>query len=115
MQSKKGPSFIVGAAVGAIAIMVFSLSMGWVVTSGLAKTSAAGKSETAVIDSLVPICLHQFKAHDNATSNLLALKKLDTWEREGYVSDKGWATMPGSTSPRSGVARECAAQLIAMG
>jgi len=115
MQSKRRYVFAIGATLGAVSMMILSLSTGWVVTSGLAKTSATNMSQSAVIDSLVPICIHQFKAHDSAANSLLALKKMETWEREGYVSDKGWATMPGSTSPARGVARECASQLIAMG
>ena len=115
MQSKKGSVFAIGATLGAVAIMILSLSMGWVVTSGLAKTSAKDMSQSAVIDSLVPICMHQFKAHESAANSLVALKKMETWEREGYVSDKGWATMPGSSTPARGVARECASRLIAMG
>ncbi len=69
-------------------------------------------SGQAVQNQLAPICVHQFNEQANRTNRLEALRKLAEWKREKFVDDGGWATMPGSDSSVSGVARLCAANLI---
>ena len=103
--------FVIGGITGAILFMAVSFSLGWVVSSGRAHATAQETSEKAVIDHLVPICLHQFRAQADSASKLDALRGLDRWKREDFVRDQGWSTMPGSDSPAAGVARECAARL----
>jgi len=103
--------FLFGAAVGAIALITTGFSMGWVVTSGSARATAALMSERAVKDQLVPICVHQFRFEADSASKLAKLRDLGEWQREGFVKAEGWATMPGSNSPAAGVARECAARI----
>lgn len=110
---KGGFSFILGAAIGAVLFAVVSITAGWVVTSGRASASANEMSIQAVKDQLVPVCVHQARADLGITDKLAALKNTDQWQREGFVVKQGWATMPGSDSQATGVARECAAQLVA--
>ena len=45
------------------------------------------------------------------------LTKVDTWRRENYIKESGFATPPGSTSPNPAVADACAntlSKIIAM-
>lgn len=103
--------FLFGAAVGALVLMTVGFSMGWVVTSGSASATATQLSERAVKDQLVPICVHQFSFEADSASKLVKLRGMGEWQREGFVKAEGWATMPGSDSPATGVARECAARI----
>ncbi len=113
MPKKRAIPFILGSAIGAIGIMIVSFSMGWVVTSGRANASATEMSAQTVKDQLAAICLYQFNAQASHMDNIKALGALKEWEREPFISKGGWATMPGSDSPVSGVAQQCAKLLIA--
>jgi hypothetical protein len=45
------------------------------------------------------------------------LTKVDTWRRDNYIKESGFATPPGSTSPNPAVADACAdalSKIIAM-
>ena len=44
---------------------------------------------------------------------LEALKHANSWMRGSFVTDQGWATMPGADKPGAGVAVECAIQILA--
>lgn len=103
--------FMLGGVTGVILFMAVSLSLGWVVTSGRANATVKETSQQAVIDQLVPICLHQFRGQADSASKLDTLRHLEQWKREDFVRDQGWSTMPGSKSSVAGVARECAARL----
>jgi hypothetical protein len=103
--------FLFSGIAGAILVVTVSIAMGWIVTSGRAHATAEEMSEQAVKDQLVPTCLHQFHSQADSASKLETLRGLGQWKREGFVTDQGWATMPGSDAPAVGVARECAARL----
>ena len=111
MSKKQTQVFLFGGVAGALLFAVLGFSMGWVVTSGHANAMAAEMSSEAVKNQLVPICVHQFDGQADRAGQLVALRGLGQWEREGFVSEHGWATMPGSAAPESGVARACAAHL----
>jgi hypothetical protein len=111
MSNKNTTPFLLGGATGAILVVLVSFAMGWVVTSGRAHATAKEMSEQAVKDQLVPTCLYQFRSQADSASKLDTLRGLGEWKREGFVTDQGWATMPGSDAPAVGVARECAARL----
>jgi hypothetical protein len=104
--------FIICGIIGAIFISVLGLSMGWVVTSGRAHADASEIAADAVKEQLVPICVYQFRTDADQKNNLADLQKLQNWEREGFVRDHGWATMPGSGSPVAGIAMQCARRIV---
>ena len=111
MSKKQGILFFWGGVTGAALFSILAFSMGWVVTSGSAQALAREMSAEAVKQQLVPICLRQFDAQADKASQLDKLRGLERWEREGFVTEQGWATMPGGNGPEIGVARECAARL----
>ena len=41
-------------------------------------------------------------------ASLVELKKANSWQQGAYVEKGGWATMPGSSSADSAVAKACA-------
>ena len=112
ISGTRGIIFLLGSgAIGAILIIIVGLAMGWVVTSGRANASAIEMSDKAVQAQLSKICMHQFKADGASAENLVTIKSLNSWEKEKFVEEHGWATMPGSDSSFSGVARICATTL----
>lgn len=111
MSKKQGWIFLFGGATGGLLFAILGFSMGWIVTSGHASATVAEMSAEAVKDQLVPICVYQFDGQADRDGQLKKLLSLGKWEREGFVTEHGWATMPGSDSPASGVARACAERL----
>jgi hypothetical protein len=61
-----------------------------------------------VVAALAPICVVQFQEKPDSAMQLAELKKISSYEQTSFVEKAGWATMPGSTAPGSGVARACA-------
>jgi hypothetical protein len=104
--------FLWGAAAGAITLAVVGFNWGGWVTGGTAEKAAASHAELALVSALTPICVSQFQASPKAQASLAALKETKSWERGDYVSERGWATMPGSTAkPNRQVATACAEAL----
>lgn len=76
------------------------------------KKVANERADSAVVASLVPICVDKFRQVANATANLNESNKISyAWDRSTFVEKGGWATMPGAASPDSTVARACAEML----
>ena len=105
--------FLWGAATGAALLAFVGFNMGGWVTGDTSAKIAVDRATAATVSALTPVCVAQFKTSANATANLAALKKTDTWQRGEYVSKGGWATLPGSTTePNSAVASACAEALM---
>lgn len=97
-----------GAVGGAIALAIVGFTWGGWVTGGKSEAQAKDRAEAEVVRVLAPICADRFMHQANATQSLDELKKVDSWNRGSFVEKGGWATMPGSNSASSGVARACA-------
>jgi hypothetical protein len=96
-----------GAIGGAIALAVIGFTWGGWVTGGNATEAAGQTARTAVIAALAPICATQFRDQADAAGKLAELKALSSYERSDFIVKGGWATMPGSEAPVSGVAYSC--------
>ena len=103
--------FLWGGAVGAMLLLIFIFSAGWVVTSGSAQMKAEKMVSSALMDRLAPISVAQFMQDPNREERLSEMKKLDSWKRGEYVQKQGWATMPGEKHADIGIADECARRL----
>jgi hypothetical protein len=103
-----------GAAVGVVATLVVGFGWGGWMLGGSAKTLAESRANSAVAAAVAPICVEQFQHSADASANLTALKKVDTWEQAGFVEKGGWAVMPGSKTVDDGVPQACAALLRAL-
>src|SRR5882672_10039210 len=98
-----------GAVGGAAALAIVGFTFGGWVTGGKATELARQQAEKAVIAALAPICVDNFRHAKNADENLGKLKAISySWEKGTYVSQGGWATLPGNTEPNSAVAQACA-------
>ena len=98
-----------GAVGGAAGLALVGFAFGGWVTGGTAKEMARQQSDKAVIAALAPICVDKFRHASNANENLGKLKAISySWEKGTYVSQGGWATLPGNNEPNQGVAQACA-------
>ena len=104
--------FVWGAVVGAVVILIFVFSVGWVVTSSSAQNTAEEMAESAVVGHLASIAVVQFLQDPNKEERFKELEKTSSYMRDDFIEKGGWATMPGSESPVYGVAAECARRLM---
>src|SRR5260221_1110772 len=105
--------WIQGAVGGAIVLAIVGFSWGGWVTGGTAAKNSAAASHDAVVAALAPICVERFRAQPDAVAQAAALVKTSSWERGSTVEKSGFATMPGSKTTDSDVARACAEILAA--
>lgn len=105
--------FLWGAAMGALALVIAGFSWGGWVTGSTAEKLAGKHADAAIVTALTPVCVDQFQRSANAAANLVELKAIDrSWDQRKYVSEGGWATMPGSTTtPDRNLATACAEEL----
>ena len=101
-----------GIAIGAIALLIVVFWTGWVVTSNKAESQGKQMAAEAVVEVLAPICVEQFTQDPNKAERLEALKGKSSYQRDDYVEEIGWATMPAAESPVRGVADACAKRIL---
>lgn len=111
LQGDSLKRLVQGAVVGAVATMIVGFNWGGWMLGSSAKTLADTTARGAVVAAVAPICVDQFRRSSDAVAHLTELKKVSTWEQASFVEKGGWAVMPGSTSPDSGVAQACATLL----
>lgn len=105
--------FLWGAGAGAAALAIVGFAWGGWMTGSAAEELAAARADQAVVATLTPICVSQFRKDPNAKASLAALKKEENWRQGDYVRDGGWATMPGGgEEPSRQVASACAEALL---
>ena len=104
--------FCLGSVIGAL-IVGFTWG-GWV-TGGSARGMAVRSGKDAVVQRLAPICVYQFNQDPEKDQKLTELKEMSVYQRDDYVEEQGWATMPGEEEPDSKVAGECAKLLMQIG
>ena len=114
MKKEVVKPLIWGIAIGAIALLIVIFWTGWVVTSGKAETQGEQMATEAVIEALAPICVEQFAQDPNKAERLEALKEKSSYQRDDYVEEIGWATMPGAESSVRGVADACAKRILGL-
>ena len=66
----------------------------------------------AAVEVLAPICVEQFAQDPKKVERLEALKEKSSYQRDDYVEEIGWATMPAAESPVRGVADACAKRIL---
>ena len=111
---KKSRVFWIAIVVIVLTIFLGFTRGGW--TTGTSAEEMAEKSaQSAVVARLAPICVAQFNADGQGTAKLTELKALSSYKRATFVTEQGWATMPGETAPDKQVASACANQLVNIG
>jgi hypothetical protein len=108
----KVESVMWGAVGGAGALAFVGFMFGGWVTGGKATEMARQQADKAVVAALAPICVDKFRHAKNVDENLGKLNAISySWEKGTYVSQGGWATLPGNNEPNSAVAQACAEML----
>jgi len=108
LQGESLTRLLQGAAAGAVATLIVGFNWGGWVTGGTAKEMEQKSMTTALVAALAPICVEKFQRSADAATNLIALKKVSSWQQGSFISDGGWATSPGGDSAKSAVADACA-------
>jgi hypothetical protein len=103
-----------GAAVGAVATLFVGFYWGGWVTGGSAKDMVQRSTTSAVVTALSPICVDKFQHSAEAATNMLELKKVSSYQQGSFIEKGGWATLPGSETANSAVARACAEMLSSL-
>lgn len=97
------------AIIGTIALtMLVGFNWGGWVTGGTAQKMGTTMAQAAVVQRLTPICVVQFNQDPDKTQKLIEFNEVRNYERDDYVKEQGWATMPGEDQPDSKVADACA-------
>jgi hypothetical protein len=95
-----------GVAAGAIATIVIGFYWGGWTLSSTAQIRIKNAEQASVVRVLAPICADKFKRSADATANLQAINKADSWKRDEMIEKAGWTTFPGS-EPDPKVAEAC--------
>jgi hypothetical protein len=103
-----------GAALGAVATLIVGFYWGGWVTGGTAKDMVQRSTTSAVISALSPICVDKFQHSAEAVTNMVELKKVSSYQQGSFIEKGGWATLPGSDTANSSVARACAEMLSSL-
>jgi hypothetical protein len=111
--TKKAVFWIAAAAV--IVTLIVGFNWGGWVTGGSARSMSDVAAEAAVVQRLAPICVAQFNQDPAKEQKLSALNEAKAYERDDYVRDQGWATMPGEEEPDRKVSEACAKLLMQVG
>lgn len=99
-------------AVGSVvATLILGFGFGGWVTGGTAQKMASEAATKARQQLAAAVCVEEFMGAADAASRLEKLKKASWYERDGLISDGGWATMPDRKEPNSTVASLCASRL----
>ena len=80
---------------------------GWE-TSSASQRTATTTANDAVAQRLATICVAQSQQDPAQAEKLVELKTGTSYAQTSFVSDQGWATMPGEELPENKVAAECA-------
>ncbi|MEJ2559812.1 MAG: hypothetical protein P8186_27065 [Anaerolineae bacterium] len=109
VRDQKKVSLVFGFAVAAVVLtLIVGFNWGGWVTGGTAQAMA----NDAVVQRLAPICVAQFDQDPGNQQKLSELKAKRSYQRDDYVIEQGWATLPGDQKPDSKVADACAKLLM---
>jgi hypothetical protein len=108
-KARASKKVVFWAIIGAIVLtMIGGFNWGGWMTAGTAQEMA----EAAVVQRLAPICVDQFNQDPGKGQKLIEFNETRNYQRDDYVRDQGWATMPGEENPDSKVADACAKLLV---
>ena len=109
LQGESLKRLLQGAAAGAIATIIIGFSWGGWMLGSTAKKLATDDTRSAIVTIAAPACAEHFvnKANDEKWAEH---QKVDTWRRDTYIKDAGYATVAGLVndySTSSAIADAC--------
>jgi hypothetical protein len=97
------------AIIGSVVLTIIAgFNWGGWVTTGTAQEMA----DAAVVQRLAPICIDQFNQDPGKGQKLIEFNKARNYQKDDYVMEQGWATMPGEENPDNKVADACVKLLV---
>ncbi len=111
-EARATKKVVFGFAVAAVVLtLIVGFNWGGWVTGGTAQAMA----NDAVVQRLASICVAQFDQDPGNGQKLSELKEKNSYQRDDYVKEQGWATLPGDEKPDGKVADACAKLLMQIG
>ena len=111
LQGESLKRLLQGAAAGAVVAMVVGFNWGGWVLGSTADKMATERVTTALVAVATPVCVDKFQHQPGVQAKWAELKAIDTWRRDSYITESGFATPAGSTAPNRDVASACALAL----
>ena len=102
-----------GFVVGAFTIGILGFAVAGWMTTAQSRERGTAQAKAAVAAALAPICADRFRHESGYATNLVALKKVESWSQAAFIEKGGWATWPGSSEPTPDTASACVALLMA--
>jgi len=106
LQGESLTRLLQGAFAGFLATVVIGFGWGGWTLGSTARETAAKSAAIAVVTVLAPMCADKFRQASDSPAKLTALKGTDSWKRDDFIKDTGYATFPGSEYDRK-VADAC--------
>lgn len=101
-----------GAVLGAVAAMIVGFSWGGWTSASAAEKMSVERAELAVVVALTPHCVAQAMTDPESAALLSDLAEVtSSYQRRNFVSDAGWATLPGQEKANRDLAVSCAQAL----
>jgi hypothetical protein len=82
---------------------------GWKLGSSV-ESVAVARADAAVVAAYAPVCSRDF-ARDATEANWAGFKTEASWNRDSYLMNTGYATLPGAKEPNRQIAGACAEAL----
>jgi hypothetical protein len=104
LQGERPLDLIKGGIAGAILITAIGFNwagygFGWTL-GGTAEQKVKDAREAAIVRVLAPICADKFRRAPDSAAKLAALNATDSWKRDDFIKETGYATFPGSEYDR---------------
>jgi hypothetical protein len=93
----------------AVGFSWFGYGLGWKLGSSV-ESVATARAEAAVVAAYAPVCSRDF-VRDATDANWAGFKTESTWNRDSYLMNNGYATLPGEKEPHRQIAGACAEAL----
>jgi hypothetical protein len=106
LQGESLTRLLQGVVAGAVATIVVGFYWGGWTLGSTAVKQVKDAEQASIVRVLAPICADKFQRSADASENLNALNKADSWKRNEIVEKAGWTTFPGSEPDRA-VAEAC--------
>ena len=95
-----------------VATIVLTMIVGFAWGGWITGGTAQKMTNAAVTQRLSSICMGQYSQDPQKVQKLAELQDISSYQRDDYVKDQGWATMPGEAEADHQVADACAKLIV---
>lgn len=100
-----------GAVAGAVATIAIGFIWGGWMLGSTAENMAKTRATKTLVEAYAPVCVERFQQQAGVEAKWAEFAKVNSWSRDSYIRDSGFATTAVSKFPSSPVAEECARAL----